>query len=88
MELNINVENKDLEYSLGSVKGQGLDALIKSLGEYKFDKLSLSGESKSYTFLRQVALLVNILVKINKCSLELSSNSFSREGDLIFPIYK
>jgi hypothetical protein len=88
MELILKIENKNLKYSSGKIEAEGLENLIKSLGELEFSEIVLSGESKSYTFLRQVALLVNILIKTKKCSLKLKSDSFSMAGDLVFPIYK
>jgi len=88
MELAISIDKKLLCYQVGDMKGNGLDELIGQLGSLKFDKVSLSGESTSYTFLRQIALLVNLLIKIKKVEVKLATACFKRRGDLIIPLYK
>lgn len=88
MELIISIDERNLDYALGKTSGRGLDNLIKKLGQVKFDQISLSGESGSYTFLRQVALMLNMLIALKQAKVSLSTNSFKRQGALVVPIYK
>jgi hypothetical protein len=88
MELRIEIEDRSITYQAGKTFGEGLEDLIKLLGEVEIGEIVLSGESKSYTFLRQIALLVNMLIKLKQTKVELKSKSFTKVEDLIFPIYR
>lgn len=88
MELVLELNNKELDYSCGSRKGDSLDGLIENLSNLGFDKIVISGESKSYTFLRQVALFANMLVKIQNVEVTLKSDSFKVVDGMLFPIYE
>ncbi len=88
MQLNIVIDGREVNYTLGSEAGEGLSGLIKFLSGKQIDKVTISGESKSYTFLRQIALLVNLLAKANHITIDLKSKSYLSKGDLLVPIYE
>lgn len=88
MELKLYLKDRQVTYELAGEKGESLENLIKLVGKKEFDKISIYGETKSYTFLRQVALLVNILSKTKVFDLSLNSNSFEKKAGVLLPIYE
>ena len=88
MELKIKFKEREIEYSLGSSKGKTLEALIKALPNNSVDKVLLSGESRSYTLLRQLALFVNLLRVTKDVEVDLASKSFSSKEGFLLPIYE
>jgi len=88
MELTVSIKDRQLNYSSSKFSGESLDGLVQKADLSKIEKVLIDGESKSYTLLRQVALLVNILIKINSAKIELKSKSFKKTKGLLFPIYR
>ncbi len=70
-KLIINFKNRDLDFTLSGAKtiqGSTLKDLICAVGGGKgIESIELIGQSQSYTFLRQLYLLVNTLVYLNGC---------------------
>lgn len=87
MELTIQIKDRSVEYSSSEYSGEGFDNLIKALSSCKVNQLTISGESKSYTFLRQISLFANLLAKTEETKLVLTSKSFRIIEGLLFPIY-
>lgn len=88
MRLNLTIDARQVKYDLGEISGEGLENLIKSIGNEGLEIVEVSGESKSYTFLRQIALLVNVLVATNQITIDLKSSSYTLKGGLLVPIYE
>lgn len=88
MELIIDISKRNLSFKVDNQSGSGLNELIKLSSDIKIDSIKISGESKSYTFLRQVALFVNLTARLNDCEVELRSRCFNKVGKSIAPIYE
>ncbi len=87
MELKLNIHDKQVTYELSSQKGEGLEGLVRSLTS-DITKVLIEGETESYSFMRQIALLVNILKKTQDIEIALDSSSFQVINNLLVPIYK
>lgn len=87
MELKINISQRDLSFEVDNKSGHSLEELVKIASDKKIKLIRLSGESKSYTFLRQIALFINLTTKLNDCDIVLKSQSFKQSDKLIAPIY-
>jgi len=88
MALKLQISKRDLKYSSGKFTGDTLESLVKNLNSLEVDNIIVSGESKSYTFLRQVTLLLNLLIKTKGAKINLQSKSFGVRKGLFFPIYE
>lgn len=89
--LKINYNNRDLNFSLSGDKvigGKGLNDLILAVGEgATINKIELSGQSRSYTFLRQLYLFVNSLVEFTGCEVVIEGKTMPK-GKLLLPSYQ
>lgn len=88
MELNIVISQRDLSFKIDNQSGDNLSELIKVSSDKKIDSIIVSGESSSYTFLRQIALFVNLSSRLNVCEVDVRSKCFSKNKSTIAPIYK
>jgi hypothetical protein len=88
MELNIEISQRELSFKVDNQLGSSLNELIETASDKTIGSIRISGESKSYTFLRQVALFVNLITKLGDCRVELKSKCFSICENTIAPIYK
>lgn len=88
MELKICIEGKDINFSNGQISGGSLDELIGKAGKMRFDSIKIQGKTNSYTFIRQVALFVNMISSNSKVRVESKSESFDVKNNLAVPIYK
>ncbi|MDH4359072.1 MAG: hypothetical protein OEV37_04040 [Candidatus Berkelbacteria bacterium] len=92
MEIAINYEDRDLAFTVqnktAKVKGEGAKDLLLLVGKSrdKISKIKLTGESRSYTFTRQVYLLVNLLRFLSECSLKVNGREIPK-NELAGPIY-
>ncbi len=87
MKLNIKIKDREIKFDSVSHQGNDLKSLILFLRENSVSDVIVSGESKSYTLLRQVAMLVNILIETKQVEVILLSKSFSQQESLLLPIY-
>ncbi|MFH1855306.1 MAG: hypothetical protein ABH810_02790 [bacterium] len=87
MKLNIEIKDREIKYQSASHQGQDLKSLILFLRENSVSDVIISGESKSYTLLRQVAMLVNMLIETKQIKVTLLSKSFSLKENRFLPIY-
>lgn len=88
MELKISIFKRDLSYKLDNKHGVGLDELIRECSGVCLDSIEITGESRSYTFMRQVALFVNLSTSLNQCRLINNSKSFKSSDNKLAPIYE
>ncbi|MCX6809573.1 MAG: hypothetical protein NTZ65_02390 [Candidatus Berkelbacteria bacterium] len=87
MEIDIFYQNRELTFKSPKESGEGFEDFLRLISENK-DKITcvrLSGESKSYTFTRQVFLLVNLLKNFLDCDLYINSKKIEKE--IALPIY-
>lgn len=90
MELNIKITGKrDLQAQWSGKSFESLDELIKNLSKISenLDKITLEGESESYTFSRQVYLLINLLNQLTSADVEVNDKIISKK-DIVVPEYK
>jgi len=87
MKLNIRIEGREIKYQSGSYRGKDLKSLILFLRENTVSGIIISGESKSYTLLRQVAMLINMLIETSQTEVALHTKSFQFKKNCLFPIY-
>ncbi len=87
MELKIRINNRDLAYKAEKNSGRSLDELIGFIGgKYgKIKSVSLEGETKSYTFMRQVYLFLNICKFFSNCKVII--NGTAVKGNFVAPDY-
>lgn len=88
MEVKVRYKQRGLSFTAGDQKGDGLDELISFLGKNKdsVSRLEIVGESGSYTSLRQIYLLANMIAALS--SIEVYINSQKVEpSEPVFPTY-
>lgn len=80
---------RDLRAQWSEKSFESLDELIKNLNKISenLDKITLEGESESYTFSRQVYLLINLLNQLNPADVEINDKIISKK-DIAVPEYK
>jgi len=88
MELAINIFQRNLSFKLHNKVGDNLDDLITVSSKEKITSIILSGESRSYTFLRQIALFCNLTAELNDCEIILKTKSYVKMDKSIAPIYE
>ena len=88
MELVISISKLALSFRVDNVLGEGLNELIKLAADKKIKTIKLTGDSRSYTLLRQLALFINLMIDLNNCEIILESNNFKKSGRFISPIYE
>ena len=88
MQLNLEIKDRNVEFSLEDKKGEGIENLIKFVGSNSFEEIIITGETKSYSFLRQIALFVNLLIETKEIKVTLRSASFNQVEGRLFPIYE
>jgi len=88
MEINAHYKDRQLSFTAGDRKGDGLDELISFIGKNKKDiaKLDIHGESDSYTFLRQVYLFANMVSVLSGVEVCINSRKISASKPA-FPTY-
>lgn len=88
--LIINYQDRDLDFQIKGkeeVSGQGLKDLISHISSNdKIDKIEINGGSGSYTFSRQVYLLVNLLSSLNECPVYVNGTK-QQEDKIVIPSY-
>ena len=90
MEIEIKYQDRNLDYLIkGGPKnksGEGIRELLSEIekSDKKISRISLSGETKSYTFSRQVYLLVNMLKEISDSEIFVNGK---KTADFILPTY-
>lgn len=89
MEIKVNFKNRDLIYSYGNKEGKELDSLIEHIGKNKskIERIEFIGETHSYTFIRQIYLLINILASISDFEIYLNGKKV-KQFEQIFPVYR
>ena len=88
MEVKVRYKDRELSFTAGDQKGDGLDELISYLGKNKdgVSRLEIAGESGSYTFLRQIYLLANMIAALSSIAVYLNSQRVE-SSEPIFPTY-
>jgi len=91
MKIAINYKDRQLAFTAqnktAKIKGEGIKdlLLLVSKSADKISRIELTGESRSYTFTRQVYLLVNLLKFLSGCSLEINGRAVRGQPR---PVYK
>ena len=88
MELKVSYRDKEIEYEAGDKRGEGLEGLIDFIGKAGscLKKVEIIGESKSYTFLRQIYLLANMVAVLSESSVWINKKKIAPDK-LQFPLY-
>lgn len=88
MEVNVTYEERKLSFISGTTKGKDLDELISYIGKNKksIDKVNITGESNSYTFLRQIYLFANMTAALSGIEVCINSRKVSASRPA-FPTY-
>jgi len=88
MVVKVQYSNRDLSFSSGSHSGSGITGLLSFLGENKNKvvHLLIEGQTKSYTFERQIYLLANIVSKISGSEVKINGKEISSDK-VILPVY-
>jgi hypothetical protein len=87
VELELIVKDRNVKFSLGKSKGEGLESLIKIVSQ-DFDNVVVKGETKSYSFLRQICLFINLLIALKQVKLVVKSGSFEVNKGVLLPVYE
>ena len=90
MVININFHDRTLEFkSHGkyAFRGEGLNELLAKVAKYgkMIDRVEIKGQSKSYTFTRQVYLFANILSLISISQVTVCGKPI--RDKMLFPVY-
>lgn len=88
MKLKINLIGRELEFHSGRQSGRSLNDLIGFI-EGNGDRIKeviIVGETKSFTLLRQVYLIVNLLKKVTDCEVFLGDERVA--GPFVAPEYR
>lgn len=74
MELKVSYKKREVEYFSGKQRGEGLEGLIDFIGKNKqrLNKIEIDGKSESYTFLRQIYLLANLVAMLTESSVSIN----------------
>lgn len=88
MELKVSYRDKEIEYKSGGKKGEGLEGLIEFVGKAGpyLEKVEIIGESRSYTFLRQIYLFANLVAVLGEASVRINKKKITPDK-LQFPSY-
>jgi hypothetical protein len=87
MDLKINYHDREISYFFGDKSGSSIDGLLQDVRGAKIKAIYLEGESPSYTFTRQIYLLVNLLRKVSAANLFLNGQ-FQEENQPLLPSYR
>lgn len=89
MEISVHFKSRELKYFLKGSQKEGLESLIADIGKEKekIRKLNFIGETDSYTFIRQIYLLINVLASISDFEISLNGELVN-EFEQIFPVYR
>lgn len=90
MVINVNFYDRILEFeSTGEhvFKGEGLDNLLAKVAKYgtMINRVEIKGQSRSFTFARQVYLFANVLSYISNSEVLICSKS--AQNKMQFPSY-
>lgn len=88
MEIKITYQDRVLKFSSPARSGEGIDSFLKLVkkNKKKIKALHLSGQSSSFTFTRQVYLLVNLIRYLLDCDLYMDSQKVPKSR-LVKPTY-
>lgn len=88
MNLTITYQNRDITFKSGNQTGSGINEILSfiSVNKKKIQTVQISGKSKSYTFLRQVHLLANMLCSFDDFEVVLNGKTLSPR-EIALPIY-
>ncbi len=70
MEIKLDFALRQLNYEIDGVQGVGIDDLVENIGrkDDRIKKISLSGNTDSYTLMRQVYLFINLCRAMVDCA--------------------
>jgi len=87
MQIEIKIDGRNLNFSCQDEQGSSLEQLIGFIGREngKINKVKLSGESGSYTAIRQAYLFLNLYRELSGCQVEIDGK-VARKG-FIAPDY-
>jgi len=88
MKVNVTYKERELSFVSGATSGKNLDELISFVGKNKdrIDKINITGESDSYTFLRQIYLFANMITVLAGVEVYLNSKKVLASHP-VFPTY-
>jgi len=88
MDVNVIYKNRDLEFKSGSNSGRGLDGLLEfvKINKDEINVIEIKGESESYTFLRQIYLLANLLSEISGFEVRINGKLI-QNSETVLPSY-
>lgn len=89
MDIKVTYKDRDLKFNSDSYRGSGIRELLEftKKNKGKIDHLEITGESNSYTFLRQIYLLTNILSQISDIKIKIDGYKVKADK-IILPVYK
>lgn len=81
-------DNRDIHFSDGSHSGSGLSNLMSYLSQNKnkITLLEIDGQTKSYTYQRQIYLLANIVSTISAFKIKINGRIVTPDK-VILPVY-
>jgi hypothetical protein len=88
MKIEVTYKNRDLIFKSPEGSGSGLDKLISFIGanKNKISQINISGESNSYTFLRQVYLMANLIREISAITFIINADKI-KPNQITLPVY-
>jgi hypothetical protein len=88
MEIKVTYQDRELNFDSPAGCGKGMNSFLKFIRENKnkIKVLYLSGQSSSFTFSRQVYLMVNLVRYLLDCDLYINNRKIPK-GHLVKPTY-
>jgi hypothetical protein len=87
VEIKLEFASRELNYEIDGIRCAGIDNLIENIGQKsdKIKRISLSGDTDSYTLMRQVYLLINLCKAFSDC--EVAINGKQMSDRILIPDY-